>query len=89
MPTETEDLLKGMLDATKPIPGFEDTDLRYAGNENMGYFPCMKNGSIVLLNRTAPLIFPTMAHLRMWAHGQSHESNIVIPKMGVPEGAIS
>ena len=84
MKLSKEELLKKMKDETKPIPGLEDTDLRYAGNENMGYFPCMGNGSIVVGPGGSPMILPSITHLQVWALGQAGQgSRIVIPNLEI------
>lgn len=85
-----EALAEGMLDATKPIPGLEGIELRYAGNEKIGFFPCMPDGSVMGTPIGLPIVLPTMAHLKMWVcsfirQQQRQASNIVIPTLSVPQ----
>lgn len=80
-----EQLAQEMMDNTKPVPGFEDAGLRYAGSAQMGYFPCVPNGAVMVSNCGSPIIWPSLAHLRAWAHNHlMQKSNIVIPTGGMP-----
>lgn len=82
-------LEKEMLEATRPIPGFEDTGLRYAGNEQMGYYPCIESGAVIVSATGNPIVWPTKAHLRLWADQwlllqARQQSGIVVPQGTVP-----
>lgn len=80
-----DQLAKELMDNTKPVPGYEDSGLRYAGNANMGYFGCASNGAVMVGPGGTTIIWPTLAHLRAWAHNYlMQKSNIVIPVGGFP-----
>lgn len=78
------DLAKELLESTKSIPGFEDTGLRYVGNNQRGFSPCIATGRVMVSDAGVPIVWPTMAHLRVWAFNYMvQKSKIVIPSKGM------
>lgn len=61
---------------TTPIPGFEA--LRYAGNRNKGFWPCLGDGTCIRSSDGAPIHFGCMAHLRMWAFKWYNSAGMII-----------
>lgn len=83
---DEEALQADMFAATKPIPGLEAIGMRYAGNDQQGFFPCNETGAVMLAQDGRPMLWPTMAHLRLWAHSYLTQKPpmIVIPTGGLP-----
>lgn len=88
-PLTSEQLNQALIDFTAPIPGMEDTNMRYVGNDNLGYYPCMPDGGILQNQYGNYIVLPTMAHLRAWTvnfilQKQRQASGIVIPQGKIP-----
>lgn len=62
------------LDQTKPVPNFPD--LRYAGDDHKGYWPCLDDGTCLRTGDGGTLHFACMAHLREWAFEWTFKEHI-------------